>query len=111
MSAQRACSLTELPEVGAMRVVLRRPFLDATSGMYAANAKALPILALPGSRLEALSQGRYRSKTFELNGVPVGCVGPEGTRIFSGGGGGAPAVRSAGPRNRIPAAERPCLPA
>jgi glycosyltransferase involved in cell wall biosynthesis len=31
----------------AMRVVLRRPFLDATSGMYAADAKALPILAEP----------------------------------------------------------------
>jgi hypothetical protein len=28
-----------------MRVVLRRPFLDATSGMYAANARALPVLA------------------------------------------------------------------
>jgi glycosyltransferase involved in cell wall biosynthesis len=28
-------------------LVLRRPFLDATSGMYAANAKALPILAEP----------------------------------------------------------------
>ena len=27
--------------------VLRRPFLDATSGMYAANAAALPILAEP----------------------------------------------------------------
>jgi glycosyltransferase involved in cell wall biosynthesis len=31
----------------SMKVVLRRPFLDATSGMYAANAKALPILAQP----------------------------------------------------------------
>jgi len=31
----------------SMRVLLRTPFLDATSGMYAANAKALPILALP----------------------------------------------------------------
>ena len=31
----------------SMRVVLRRPFLDATSGMYAANAKALPVLAQP----------------------------------------------------------------
>ena len=30
-----------------MRIVLRRPFLDATSGMYAANAKALPLLAQP----------------------------------------------------------------
>jgi glycosyltransferase involved in cell wall biosynthesis len=29
----------------SMRVVLRRPFLDATSGMYAANARALPVLA------------------------------------------------------------------
>jgi glycosyltransferase involved in cell wall biosynthesis len=31
----------------SMRIALRRPFLDATSGMYAANAKALPILAQP----------------------------------------------------------------
>src|SRR4029078_12844372 len=31
----------------AMRIVLRRPFLDATSGMYAVNAKALPVLAQP----------------------------------------------------------------
>jgi hypothetical protein len=30
-----------------MRVALRTPFLDATSGMYAANAKALPVLAQP----------------------------------------------------------------
>jgi glycosyltransferase involved in cell wall biosynthesis len=28
-------------------VVLRRPFGDATSGLYAVNAKALPLLALP----------------------------------------------------------------
>src|SRR5205823_8373416 len=31
----------------SMKVALRKPFLDATSGMYAANAKALPILARP----------------------------------------------------------------
>ncbi|HEY6151224.1 MAG TPA: glycosyltransferase family 2 protein [Gaiellaceae bacterium] len=31
----------------SMRVALRGPFLDATSGMYAANAKALPLLAQP----------------------------------------------------------------
>jgi len=31
----------------AMRVALGRPFHDATSGMYAVNAKALPILAEP----------------------------------------------------------------
>jgi glycosyltransferase involved in cell wall biosynthesis len=30
-----------------LKVALRRPFLDATSGMYAANAKALPVLAQP----------------------------------------------------------------
>jgi hypothetical protein len=31
----------------SLKVVLRTPFLDATSGMYAANAKALPVLARP----------------------------------------------------------------
>jgi glycosyltransferase involved in cell wall biosynthesis len=31
----------------AMRVALRRPFADATSGLYAVNAKALPVLAKP----------------------------------------------------------------
>jgi glycosyltransferase involved in cell wall biosynthesis len=31
----------------SMKVALRKPFLDVTSGMYAANAKALPILARP----------------------------------------------------------------
>jgi hypothetical protein len=30
-----------------MSVALRRPFYDATSGMYAVNAKALPVLARP----------------------------------------------------------------
>ncbi len=29
----------------AMRLALRRPFADATSGMYAVNARALPVLA------------------------------------------------------------------
>jgi glycosyltransferase involved in cell wall biosynthesis len=31
----------------SMHLALRRPFHDATSGMYAANRKALPVLALP----------------------------------------------------------------
>jgi glycosyltransferase involved in cell wall biosynthesis len=31
----------------AMRIALHRPFLDATSGMYAANAEAMPVLAQP----------------------------------------------------------------
>ena len=38
------------PEPGlrrSMEVVLDRPFHDATSGMYAVNAKAMPILAQP----------------------------------------------------------------
>ena len=30
-----------------MKLVLRRPFADATSGLYAVNAKALPVLAQP----------------------------------------------------------------
>lgn len=30
-----------------MRLALRRPFADATSGLYAVNAKALPLLAEP----------------------------------------------------------------
>jgi len=31
----------------SMRIALRRPFYDATSGMYAANAKAIEVLARP----------------------------------------------------------------
>jgi glycosyltransferase involved in cell wall biosynthesis len=31
----------------SMHFALGKPFMDATSGMYAANAKALPILAMP----------------------------------------------------------------
>jgi len=31
----------------SMRLALRRPFYDATSGMYAVNAEALPLLARP----------------------------------------------------------------
>jgi glycosyltransferase involved in cell wall biosynthesis len=31
----------------AMRIALRRPFADATSGLYAVNAAALPLLAEP----------------------------------------------------------------
>jgi glycosyltransferase involved in cell wall biosynthesis len=42
----------------AMRIVLLRPFLDATSGMYAANAKALPVLAQP-----------YRTEAPEVEGL------------------------------------------
>ena len=41
-----------------------RPFLDATSGMYAANAKALPVLALP-----------YTSDAPEVAGAPAAARG------------------------------------
>jgi glycosyltransferase involved in cell wall biosynthesis len=57
----------------AMRVVLRRPFLDATSGMYAANAKALPVLAQPyvteAPEVEALL--RMSEAGLRVDEVPV----------------------------------------
>jgi glycosyltransferase involved in cell wall biosynthesis len=57
----------------SMHVVLRRPFLDVTSGMYAANARALPILALPyGSgapEVEAVL--RLSNERLRVEEVPV----------------------------------------
>jgi glycosyltransferase involved in cell wall biosynthesis len=57
----------------AMRVVLRRPFADATSGLYAVNAKALPILAEPfgteAPEVEALI--RITDAGLRLEEVPV----------------------------------------
>ncbi|MFL5978780.1 MAG: glycosyltransferase family 2 protein [Gaiellaceae bacterium] len=57
----------------AVRVVLRRPFLDATSGMYAANAKALPVLAQPytteAPEVEALL--RMAEAGLRVDEVPV----------------------------------------
>jgi glycosyltransferase involved in cell wall biosynthesis len=57
----------------SMRIVLRRPFLDATSGMYAANAKALPVLARPYSteapEVEALL--RLNEEGLRVDEVPV----------------------------------------
>jgi hypothetical protein len=56
-----------------MRVLLRRPFLDATSGMYAANAKALPVLARPyvteAPEVEALL--RLSEEGLRVDEVPV----------------------------------------
>ncbi len=53
--------------------VLRRPFLDATSGMYAANAKALPFLADPytsgAPEVEALL--RLHEAGLRVDEVPV----------------------------------------
>jgi hypothetical protein len=57
----------------AMKVALRRPFLDATSGMYAVNAKALPILAQPykteAPEVEALL--RLSESGLRVDEVPV----------------------------------------
>jgi glycosyltransferase involved in cell wall biosynthesis len=57
----------------AMRVVLRRPFADATSGLYAVNAKALPLLAEPfrteAPEVEALL--RLSDAGLRVDEVPV----------------------------------------
>lgn len=57
----------------SMRVLLRRPFLDATSGMYAVNAKALPVLAHPyateAPEVEALL--RLNEEGLRVDEVPV----------------------------------------
>jgi glycosyltransferase involved in cell wall biosynthesis len=57
----------------AMKLVLRRPFADATSGLYAVNAKALPLLAKPfqsgAPEVEALI--RVTGAGLRLEEVPV----------------------------------------
>jgi glycosyltransferase involved in cell wall biosynthesis len=57
----------------AMAQVLGRPFADATSGLYAVNAKALPLLAQPftteAPEVEALI--RLTDAGLRINEVPV----------------------------------------
>ena len=57
----------------AMGLVLRRPFADATSGLYAVNAKALPLLAEPfttdAPEVEALL--RLNDAHLRVDEVPV----------------------------------------
>jgi glycosyltransferase involved in cell wall biosynthesis len=57
----------------SMRVLLRRPFLDATSGMYAVNARALPVLTRPYATeapgVEALL--RLNEEGLRVDEVPV----------------------------------------
>lgn len=57
----------------AMKTALGRPFLDATSGMYAANARALPILAEPyeSGAPEVESLLRLREAGLRVVEVPV----------------------------------------
>ncbi len=57
----------------AMRVVLGHPFHDATSGMYAVNAKAMPILAEPyeSGAPEVESLLRLRKSKLRVLEIPV----------------------------------------
>ena len=57
----------------SMKVALRRPFLDATSGMYAANAKALPILARAYTSEAPEVQGllRLQEAGMRIEEIPV----------------------------------------
>jgi len=57
----------------SMKIALRRPFLDATSGMYAANAKALPILARPytSEAPEVQALFRLQEEGLRVDEVPV----------------------------------------
>ena len=57
----------------ALGVVLGRPFHDATSGMYAVNAKAMPILAEPyeSGAPEVESLLRLREAALDVVEVPV----------------------------------------
>jgi glycosyltransferase involved in cell wall biosynthesis len=57
----------------SMRIALRRPFLDATSGMYAANAKALPILARPytSEAPEVQALLRLQDEGMRVEEIPV----------------------------------------
>jgi glycosyltransferase involved in cell wall biosynthesis len=57
----------------SISLVLRRPFLDATSGMYAVNARAMPVLARPytsgAPEVEALL--RLEEEGLRVQEVPV----------------------------------------
>jgi glycosyltransferase involved in cell wall biosynthesis len=56
-----------------MRVALRRPFLDATSGMYAANADAVAVLARPytSEAPEVQALLRLQETGLRVDEVPV----------------------------------------
>jgi glycosyltransferase involved in cell wall biosynthesis len=57
----------------SMRVALRRPFLDATSGMYAANAEAMRVLARPytSEAPEVQALLRLQEAGLRVDEVPV----------------------------------------
>jgi glycosyltransferase involved in cell wall biosynthesis len=57
----------------SMKVALRRPFLDATSGMYAANAEAMRVLARPytSEAPEVQALLRLQEAGLRVDEVPV----------------------------------------
>jgi glycosyltransferase involved in cell wall biosynthesis len=57
----------------SMRIALRRPFLDATSGMYAANADAMRVLARPytSEAPEVQALLRLQEAGLRVDEVPV----------------------------------------
>jgi hypothetical protein len=57
----------------SMRIALRRPFLDATSGMYAANAEATRVLARPytSEAPEVQALLRLQEAGLRVDEVPV----------------------------------------
>jgi glycosyltransferase involved in cell wall biosynthesis len=57
----------------SMRIALRRPFLDATSGMYAANADAMRVLARPytSAAPEVQALLRLQEAGLRVDEVPV----------------------------------------
>jgi hypothetical protein len=57
----------------SMAVALRKPFLDATSGMYAVNAAALPVLARPytSEAPEVQALLRLHDADLRVDEVPV----------------------------------------
>lgn len=57
----------------AMRTALGRPFMDATSGMYAVNARAMPVLSAPyeSGAPEVESLLRLREAGLRVAEVPV----------------------------------------
>lgn len=57
----------------AMRTALGRPFMDATSGMYAVNARAMPVLSAPyeSGAPEVESLLRLREAGLRVAEIPV----------------------------------------
>ncbi len=89
----------------AMHPALGRPFLDATSGMYAANRSAMPVLGIPytsgapGGRVASPSSGRRSARRrgagphARARERTVEAAGQQGTEARGHGREHAPALR------------------